>query len=108
MKASVMAFPSDRCPLGNSEGLRGPTLPHVPPPSAGEGGPRVSEGRERGARYPAPSLPSPDPLRGPPSPRRGGREELPQNASAGKAMVVSAPALTRPKRIAVSGSTRSM
>ncbi|TXN19110.1 hypothetical protein FV225_28950, partial [Methylobacterium sp. WL93] len=36
------------------------------------GGPRVSEGRERGARYPAPSLPSPDPLRGPPSPAEGG------------------------------------
>ena len=43
-----------------------------PLPSAGEGGPRVSEGRERGAPYPAPSLPSPDPLRGPPSPAEGG------------------------------------
>ena len=43
----------------------------LPPPSAGEGGPRVSEGRERGARYPEASLPSPDPLRGPPSPAKG-------------------------------------
>ncbi|WP_283207378.1 endonuclease domain-containing protein, partial [Methylobacterium haplocladii] len=44
----------------------------IPPPSAGEGGPRVSEGRERGAPSQAPSLPSPDPLRGPPSPLCGG------------------------------------
>ncbi|MCJ2090255.1 penicillin acylase family protein [Methylobacterium sp. E-005] len=57
----------------------------LPPPSAGEGDPRVSEGRERGARFqegtipsrreqphPAPPLPSPDPLRGPPSPAEGG------------------------------------
>ena len=44
----------------------------LPPPSAGEGGPRVSEGRERGARCPDTALPSPDPLRGPPSPAEGG------------------------------------
>ncbi|WP_267426317.1 endonuclease domain-containing protein [Methylobacterium sp. GC_Met_2] len=53
-----------------------------PPPSAGEGGPRVSEGRKRGsatvqdvrlvATFPDRSLPSPDPLRGPPSPAEGG------------------------------------
>jgi len=56
-----------------------------PPPSAGEGGPRVSEGRERGAtaqenastHTPGQAtseagLPSPDPLRGPPSPAEGG------------------------------------
>ncbi|TXN70310.1 hypothetical protein FV230_10710 [Methylobacterium sp. WL6] len=44
---------------------------HLPPPFAGEGGPCVSRGRERGAPYPASSLPSPDPLRGPPSPAGG-------------------------------------
>jgi hypothetical protein len=57
----------------------------LPPPFAGEGGPRVSEGRERGATVQekaapfmkAASLseagfPSPDPLRGPPSPAGGG------------------------------------
>jgi DNA ligase-1 len=51
----------------------------------GEGGPRVSEGRERGATVqnrtatftpptppPEAGLPSPDPLRGPPSPAEGG------------------------------------
>ncbi|MGU3664774.1 endonuclease domain-containing protein [Methylobacterium sp. A49B] len=53
-----------------------------PPPSAGEGGPCVSRGRERGsatvqdmepvATFPEASLPSPDPLRGPPSPAEGG------------------------------------
>ena len=43
-----------------------------PPPSAGRGGPRVSEGRERGASYPAASLPSPDLARGPPSSAEGG------------------------------------
>ncbi|WP_409566008.1 glutamate--tRNA ligase family protein, partial [Methylobacterium sp. J-059] len=31
---------------------------------AGEGGPRVGEGRERGAPFQASSLPSPDPLQG--------------------------------------------
>ncbi|WP_342107357.1 2-oxo acid dehydrogenase subunit E2 [Methylobacterium sp. SI9] len=59
--------------------------PASPPPSAGEGGPRVSEGRERGTtiqdessasmKTTPPSeagLPSPDPLRGPPSPAEGG------------------------------------
>ena len=55
---------------------------HPPPPSAGEGGPRVSEGRERGgatvqvvgpdATFPDALLPSPDPLRGPPSTAEGG------------------------------------
>ncbi|MFD0938778.1 hypothetical protein ACFQ12_26775, partial [Methylobacterium trifolii] len=44
----------------------------LPPPSAGEGGPRVSEGRERGAPYPDNALPSPDLARGPPSPAEGG------------------------------------
>ncbi|MFF9599522.1 endonuclease domain-containing protein [Methylobacterium fujisawaense] len=53
-----------------------------PPPSAGEGGPCVSRGRERGsatfqdmepvATFPDASLPSPDVLRGPPSPAEGG------------------------------------
>jgi pyruvate dehydrogenase E2 component (dihydrolipoamide acetyltransferase) len=56
-----------------------------PPPSAGEGGPRVGESRERGAAVQddaqaftqaeptsAPALPSPDPLRGPPAPAEGG------------------------------------
>ncbi|WP_244507585.1 endonuclease domain-containing protein [Methylobacterium phyllostachyos] len=53
-----------------------------PPPSAGEGGPGVSRGRERGSAtvqdlrfvttFPDASLPSPDPLRGPPSPAEGG------------------------------------
>ncbi|TXN61062.1 hypothetical protein FV232_27610, partial [Methylobacterium sp. WL30] len=36
------------------------------------GGPRVSEGRERGATSPELSLPCADPLRGPPSPAEGG------------------------------------
>ncbi|GJD77316.1 DEAD/DEAH box helicase [Methylobacterium gregans] len=63
----------------------------LPPPSAGKGGPRVSEGRsgqspaERGptapteaaafvktAPVPEAGLPSPDPLRAPPSPAEGG------------------------------------
>ncbi|WP_267425991.1 2-oxo acid dehydrogenase subunit E2 [Methylobacterium sp. GC_Met_2] len=61
----------------------------LPTPFAGEGGPRVSEGRERGAMVQegaealttakpssAPSLPSPDPLRGPPSPAEGGGKDL--------------------------------
>ena len=66
----------------------------LPPPSAGEGGPRVSEGRERGAtiqdeaeqgggpeRGAAPSrCPSPDPLRGPPSPAEGGGREAEPSA----------------------------
>ena len=43
-----------------------------PPPEAEEGGPRVSEGRERGATGPDTSLPSPDLARGPPSPAEGG------------------------------------
>ena len=68
----------------HNEGI-GPTHAPLPPPSAAEGGPRVSEDRERGARLPkeaeqmcgpkplsASSLPSPDPLRGPPSPAEGG------------------------------------
>ncbi|MCJ2010566.1 glycosyltransferase [Methylobacterium sp. J-092] len=42
------------------------------PPFAEEGGPRVSEGRERGAPYPAPSRPSPPLLRRVPSPAKGG------------------------------------
>ncbi len=55
------------------------------PPSAGEGGPCVSGGRERGATvqseavavtsaqpHPDAGFPSPDPLRGPPSPAEGG------------------------------------
>ncbi|TXM90622.1 hypothetical protein FV232_23250 [Methylobacterium sp. WL30] len=32
----------------------------------------MSEGRERGATSPDSALPSPDPLRGPPSPAEGG------------------------------------
>ena len=43
-----------------------------PPPSAGEGGPRLSEGRERGAPYPDASLPSPPLLCRVPSPAEGG------------------------------------
>jgi len=53
-----------------------------PPPSAGEGEPCVSRGRERGgatvqdvkpvATFPEAGFPSPDPLRGPPSPAEGG------------------------------------
>ncbi|WP_375456887.1 cisplatin damage response ATP-dependent DNA ligase [uncultured Methylobacterium sp.] len=46
--------------------------PRDPSPSAGEGGPRVSEGRERGATVPDMALPSPDLARGPPSPAEGG------------------------------------
>ncbi|MCJ2053481.1 penicillin acylase family protein [Methylobacterium sp. J-070] len=71
----------------------------LPPPSAGEDGPRVSEGRvgtksrEGGTRLPdeaiaftkaepdsAPSLPSPDPLRGPPSPAEGGGSDAETSA----------------------------
>ncbi|MDP4025058.1 CheR family methyltransferase [Methylobacterium sp. NEAU 140] len=57
----------------------------LPPPSAGEGGPAVRPGRERGATVQDQAaaltaalshfetgLPSPDPLRGPPSPAEGG------------------------------------
>ena len=47
---------------------------HFPPPSAGEGGPRVSEGRERGAPYPGNALLSPPLLRRVPSPAEGGGE----------------------------------
>ncbi|TXN45532.1 hypothetical protein FV227_24980, partial [Methylobacterium sp. WL119] len=39
---------------------------------AGEGGPRVSEGRERGAPFPETELPSPPLLRRVPSPAEGG------------------------------------
>ncbi|MEL6064049.1 MULTISPECIES: penicillin acylase family protein [unclassified Methylobacterium] len=66
----------------------------LPPPSAGEGGPRVSEGRKRETQLPerteafmkaepdlAPSLPSPDPLRGPPSPAEGGGSDAELTAS---------------------------
>ncbi|WP_238258784.1 (2Fe-2S)-binding protein, partial [Methylorubrum podarium] len=42
-----------------------------PPPSAGEGGPRVSEGRERGAPFPETSPPHPPAPRAP-SPAAGG------------------------------------
>jgi 16S rRNA processing protein RimM len=42
-----------------------------PLPSAGEGGPRVSEGRERG-RAQSKNAPSPGSLRSPPSPAQGG------------------------------------
>ncbi|TXN65646.1 hypothetical protein FV230_16580 [Methylobacterium sp. WL6] len=53
----------------------------LPPPFVGEGGPRVSEGRERGATVPDTALPSPDPLRGPPSPaERGGKYASPASA----------------------------
>ena len=57
----------------------------TPPPFAGEGGPCISRGRERGATVqngapvgtpgllrPESGLPSPDPLRGPPSPAEAG------------------------------------
>ncbi|AWN37384.1 ferredoxin:protochlorophyllide reductase (ATP-dependent) subunit B [Methylobacterium radiodurans] len=78
----------------------------LPPPSAGEGGPRVSEGRsgrspaERGpqrkegaapvmevALTPEAGFPSPDPLRGPPSPAEGG----------GKAVVAAASSIWAPE-----------
>lgn len=59
-----------------------PDAPALPPPFAGEGGPCMSRGRERGSAtladvapvspYPETPLPSPDPLRGPPSPAGGG------------------------------------
>ncbi len=52
----------------------GPDTRHLPPPLAGEGGRRVSEGREGGAPHPAPSLPSPDLAREPPSPAEEGGE----------------------------------
>ncbi|TXN20420.1 cytochrome c-type biogenesis protein CcmH [Methylobacterium sp. WL9] len=42
-----------------------------PPSPAGEGGPCVSRGGVRGAPSSETSLPSPDPLRGPPSPAEG-------------------------------------
>src|SRR5689334_20993581 len=51
---------------------RGKARAFLPPPSAGEGWPRVSEVRERGATVPDTALPSPDPLRGSPSPAEGG------------------------------------
>ncbi|MGV7034360.1 VWA domain-containing protein [Methylobacterium symbioticum] len=67
----------------------GPARDPLPPPSAGEGGPSLSRGQERGATVqseaeafmPAPPLPdagfpSPDPLRGPPSPAEGGGLEF--------------------------------
>ncbi|TXN38942.1 hypothetical protein FV232_17345 [Methylobacterium sp. WL30] len=60
---------------------RGKARALLPPPSAGEGGPRVSEGRERGATVPYTALPSPDPLRGSPSPASGGgKYALPASA----------------------------
>ena len=47
--------------------------PQNPPPSAGEGGPRVSEGRERGARFPDNAEPTPHPpAPRTPSPAEGG------------------------------------
>ncbi|AWN37373.1 VWA domain-containing protein [Methylobacterium radiodurans] len=74
------ASADDCVPASRADGPRA-----FPPPSAEEGGPRVSEGRERGPQLPArgrPSrravpqseawFPSPDPLRGPPSPAEGG------------------------------------
>ncbi len=67
------ALPDSRIALGCHRAL--------PPPSAGEGGPRVSEGRERGAPHPDTWLPSPDLARGPPSPA-GGRGK---RASPGRA-----------------------
>ena len=41
----------------------------------------MSEGRERGAPYPDASLPSPDPLRGPPSPAEGGGKSRAESRS---------------------------
>ena len=58
--------------LVSRETVRTAARTRVPPPPAGEGGPCVSRGRERGAPYPDSALPSPDPLRGPPSPAEGG------------------------------------
>ena len=49
----------------------GPAHQPVPPPFAGEGGPRVSEGRERGAPVPERSPPLP-PAPQAPSPAEGG------------------------------------
>ena len=76
---------------GSAEALEAFGPEALPPPSAGEGGPCVSKGRERGSRLPeeaspsggsqpflSASLPSlrdfvpADPLRGPPSPAEGG------------------------------------
>jgi len=70
------------------EGGDSDLAPSHPPPSAGEGGPRVSEGRERGATVQegtdalttaepssAPPVPSPNPLRAPTAPAEGGRQD---------------------------------
>ena len=88
----VLRFPNDLV-LGNLglvlDAVTAAVSASSPPPSAGEGGPCVSRGRERGATapdeaklsrasaatppaLPAPSLPSPPLLRRVPSPAEGG------------------------------------
>ncbi|WP_375456186.1 glutamate--tRNA ligase family protein [uncultured Methylobacterium sp.] len=57
-----------------------PRSADLPPPSAGKGGPRVSEGRERGATGPYASPPSPDLARRLPFPAEGGGNRPCRNA----------------------------